>query len=125
MTESDPAEPLLELQSPELRAVIQELRGVIGQTLPTLTERVHMGWKVIHYMAGSKMTSIVVAIDPQRNWANLMFADGALLQDPSGRLEGTGKKLRHVKVRTAEDAHSPELHALLEQAARIREVSIG
>jgi hypothetical protein len=36
---------------------------------------------------------------PMRGYVNLGFYQGALLVDPKRLLEGTGKGLRHVKIR--------------------------
>jgi hypothetical protein len=47
------------------------------------------------------------------------FWRGASLRDPHHLLEGTGKNLRHVKVRTAEEARAPALAALVRQAVRL------
>ena len=40
---------------------------------------------------------------------NLQLADGALLPNPDGLIEGTGKKIRHIKVRTAELGRSGQV----------------
>ena len=45
--------------------------------------------------------------------ANLGFARGASLPDPAGLVEGTGKNLRHVKVRKPEDVDRPGMRELL------------
>ena len=47
------------------------------------------------------------------------FMRGAMLRDPGKLLEGTGKYLRHVKLRSAADVRRPEVRALLEQAAKL------
>ena len=44
------------------------------------------------------------AIIPHTAHVNLQLADGADLPNPDGRIEGTGKRIRHVKVRSVEDA---------------------
>ncbi len=41
---------------------------------------------------------------------------GADLDDPSGVLVGTGKRMRSVKIASLEDLDRPGLRALLEQA---------
>ena len=52
---------------------------------------------------------------------NVQLADGAQLPDPDGIVEGTGKRIRHVKCRTLDDVARPALRALLvEQAERRR-----
>lgn len=57
-------------------------------------------------------------IQPQRNWVNLIFYHGAELPDPQGALEGTGKGMRHVKVRKPEEIKVDPLKALVQEAFR-------
>jgi hypothetical protein len=116
----DPAAPLLEKQLPGTRELVQALRPVVMGAIPGLTEKVHMGWEVIHYAAGPSMRDMVVAIGPHKAYVNLEFGDGVDLPDPARRLEGTGKRMRHVKIRTVEGARHPDVRALLEAAARKR-----
>ncbi|AKC86376.1 DUF1801 domain-containing protein [Pseudoxanthomonas suwonensis] len=52
-----------------------------------------------------------------RSHATLGFYHGASLVDPEDLLEGTGKEMRHVKVRDAAACASPAIKALLQQAA--------
>jgi hypothetical protein len=47
---------------------------------------------------------------------NVGFFLGALLRDPGGLLEGTGKRMRHVKVRPGEELDSAALRALIDAA---------
>jgi len=47
------------------------------------------------------------------------FFNGAKLKDPAGILDGTGKKLRHVKVREPKDIRQKEFKALLKQAVAL------
>ena len=47
---------------------------------------------------------------------NVGFFTGAMLQDPTGLLEGTGKRMRHVKLRPDKDVASDALSALIEAA---------
>ena len=51
-----------------------------------------------------KMRDLLFALIPHAGWVNLQLADGALLPNPDGLIEGTGKKIRHIKVRSAEVA---------------------
>jgi hypothetical protein len=48
-----------------------------------------------------------------------IFLRGAALPDPGGLLEGTGKSVRHVKVRTMEDLKRPALKKLILEAAKL------
>ncbi|MFG6490332.1 DUF1801 domain-containing protein [Roseateles sp. BYS78W] len=47
---------------------------------------------------------------------NVGFFKGAELADPTGLLEGTGKSMRHVKLRPGEPVHRAALQALIEAA---------
>jgi hypothetical protein len=48
--------------------------------------------------------------------ANVGFFFGAALEDPAGLLEGTGKRMRHVKVKPGADLDVAALSALIDAA---------
>jgi hypothetical protein len=48
-----------------------------------------------------------------RDHVNVGFFHGAVLPDPAGLLEGTGKRMRHVKVRPDADVDAAALNALI------------
>jgi hypothetical protein len=49
---------------------------------------------------------------------NVGFFHGAALADPAGLLEGSGKRMRHVKLRGGEPADAAALEALIATAYR-------
>jgi hypothetical protein len=56
---------------------------------------------------------------------NVGFFNGAGLEDPAGLLEGTGKRMRHVKVKAGRELDAAALGALVDAAyadcrARVR-----
>lgn len=51
---------------------------------------------------------------------NLQLVDGAELADPTGIVEGTGKRIRHVKLRTPEDADRDDIRSLIRAQIRVR-----
>jgi hypothetical protein len=51
-----------------------------------------------------------------RAHANVGFFRGSELEDPTGLLEGTGKRMRHVKVKPGVDLDSAALAALISTA---------
>ena len=62
-----------------------------------------------------------------KDHVNVGFFFGALLKDPAGLLEGTGKRGRHVKLRPGSDVDSAALAGLVDAAyadirARLRGV---
>ena len=60
----------------------------------------------------------VCMISVHRKHANLRFTDGAELDDPSGVLEGTGKRMRHIKIKAQSDVSRPEIRTYLRQARK-------
>ena len=52
------------------------------------------------------MRDFSFAIIPHKAHVNLQLADGVDLPNPDGHIEGTGKRVRHVKVRSVEDARA-------------------
>jgi hypothetical protein len=51
-----------------------------------------------------------------RSHVNVGFFNGAALRDPAGLLEGTGKRMRHVKLKPGFDIDSSSLTALIHAA---------
>lgn len=121
MSEPDPAAPLLAKCTPATRPLVEALRCLIRDVVPQATEKVYLGWGTINYRLGGSMRDFLIAIAPQRAYANLEFRDGTLLPDPAGRPEGTGRRLRHVKIRSVDDVGHPDVRALLAAAVRCYE----
>jgi hypothetical protein len=48
-----------------------------------------------------------------RDHVNVGFFHGAFLSDPGGLLEGTGKRMRHVKLRPGVEVNASALEALI------------
>jgi hypothetical protein len=67
-----------------------------------------------------KMTEHYAYIGVQKSHVNLGFYHGTVLSDPSGLLEGSGKKLRHVKIHSLKAACTRALKELLRQAVSDR-----
>ena len=53
-----------------------------------------------------------------RAHVNVGFFCGAMLEDPAGLLEGTGKRMRHVKLRPAQHVNAVALGELITAAYR-------
>ena len=129
MTDADLA-TLLEPHSPLIRDVFGALRALAREVMPDAQEQVDLPDRVLAYgfgpPGGVRMSGFAVGLIPHTAHVNVQLADGALLPDPTGIVEGTGKRIRHVKCRSLEDAARPALRALLEEeAARRREAAQG
>jgi hypothetical protein len=59
------------------------------------------------------MRDFLFAIIPHKSHVNLQLADGVELPNLDGRIEGSGKRIRHVKVRSDGDASADWVRAVV------------
>ncbi len=112
-------EALFEPYGPTVRDTAVRARQLVLDVLPGTVEQVDVPAKLVGYGRDRSYKRLICAVAPQAGYVNLMFARGVDLDDPEGLLVGTGKKARHVKLRTAADVDRPGVRALLEQAGRL------
>ncbi len=94
--------------------------ALLRELLPDAQEKVYpTGWKTIVYSFSGGMKDAMCAVNPQKKYVNLNFGRGVDLKDPKELLEGTGKSIRHVKIRKPEDVQSPELEKLIREALKL------
>ena len=99
---------------PDLAAIARRLRAIIRAVDVSTVETVRLGDNAATYGVGPrKMSDGYAYIMPMRGYINLGFYQGALLADPQRLLEGTGKGLRHVKIRSVAEANRPPIRALV------------
>ena len=102
------------------------IRKIILEIHPDVCEVTRLGDRATTFGVGpKKMSEGYSYLMPHKSWVNLGFYKGALLDDPEGLMEGTGKKLRHVKIRSLESAQRPEVKALIERALAERKEAFG
>lgn len=113
------------VRNPDMDAFVADQEGVLGElagllvdlvrkTVPSAEERIHHGapWFRVD---GTWLGYVAV----HARHVNLGFRYGALLDDPDGLLEGTGKQMRHVKVSDPDDVPVDALAGLIERAAKL------
>jgi hypothetical protein len=98
---------------PDLRPIAEELCRMIRRAAPDLEEAVK--WNVPVW-SGSR-NALCLMLYPDH--VNLGFFQGATLGKEHPEIEGTGKALRHVKVRTVADARRPKLASLVRAAVAL------
>ena len=108
---------LLANYPPEVRALALAARKLVLEVMPDAEEQADPADKLIGYATGQRMADVKFVIMPLRAAVNLGVYDGASLPDPDELLEGTGKRHRHVKLRTLADVRAPALRDLLVRAA--------
>ena len=108
---------LLSLTAAPLRPVVSALKAMVLDVHADACEVVRLGDRAATYGVGPrKMTDGYVYILPHAAWVNLGFYRGADLPDPEALLEGTGARMRHVKIRSVDDARRPAVRALVAAA---------
>ena len=108
-------------QSPKNQAIIRSLRRFVKRVQPRLTEAVKWGngcW-IGH-------DGPVAYVYSASGYVQFGFFFGSSLNDPKGLLEGSGKYVRHTKVRGPSGIDERALAALLRQAmARVSDDERG
>jgi hypothetical protein len=111
---NDDAERLLDAQEPPIadlaRALCDRILSVFPGAVVT-ADRENIG-----FGTGTGYQGLVFTVIPHRAHVTLGVANAVGLPDPSGLLEGTGKRHRHVKIRSDADLDRPDLHSLLQAA---------
>jgi hypothetical protein len=100
--------------SPANKQIIEKIRLLIKETVPSVEETVKRG-SIAFVLVGKKFVRI-------RNYAShvdLGFFNGNKLASTLLRGRGREKTWRHVEVRSSEEADDPEIKRLLENSARL------
>jgi hypothetical protein len=112
---------ILEGNAPEVIATAHALRAAVKSAMPDVVEQVDFGNGLLAFGRSMAMRDLLFAIIPHKAHVNLQLADGADLPNPNGAIDGTGKRIRHVKVRSVEAATSPAVRAAIDaQIAHVR-----
>jgi hypothetical protein len=103
----------LEARAPAVAETARALRLVVLEGFPGGVETFDPADGLLAIGTGRSMRDFSFAIIPHKAHVNLQLANGADLPNPEGRIEGTGKRVRHVKVRSVEDARAPWIRAAI------------
>jgi hypothetical protein len=98
----------------KLKGVTKGLRALVNKTIAASEEYVNP-WKIPSF----DLNGAVCGFMTGKEHVTFIFLRGAALPDPEGLLEGTGKSVRHVKVRTVADVRRPGLKRLIVEAAKL------
>jgi hypothetical protein len=99
--------------NPALQKVVRGLRTLVKATVPGTKITVN-SWRIPTFEAKDPFCFYMVG----KNHVTFGFHYGTSLDDPEKLLEGTGKNLRHVKLRTVEDLEKKGLKELVLAAAQ-------
>ena len=96
-----------------LRPTMQATRKTIKALAPKSTKEIAYRRWPIRYAVGDKL---VCGVGNYSRWISIYLFRGTELDDPDKVLEGTGKSMRHIKLREPKDASRPEVRRMIRQA---------
>ncbi len=106
--------PLVQAARRTVKVVAPRAREITYRSQPPRTSRAM--WKLVRYAVDG---ANVVAIGTFPRHATLFFFRGRELDDGSGLLQGTGKDLRFITLRTPADAERPAVKRVVRKAFRL------
>lgn len=94
----------------------RQLRDIVRAVMPGAGEELDRPGRVIGYGFGPGYSGLVCTIIPSKKGVKLGVVNGALLPDPHGLLEGSGKQHRYVAFSKPADLEKAGLKELLRTA---------
>jgi len=98
-------------------------------TSSVVPERIFRGFFRGHELVYDNYNALVFAFSPTERsseafisvagypkWVNLFFSHGASLSDPGHLLQGSGVRVRSIRLRSAEQLFEPAIQTLIAQA---------
>jgi len=101
-------------QNPNLKPVANALRALIRKTVPNSREAINP-WGIPVFEWNGPLCYLRVG----NRHITFGFPRGASMLDASGLLEGSGRNMRHVKLRELSDVRNANLKRLILQAKEI------
>lgn len=104
---------------PDVRELALQLRELVLDMAPDALEQLDPAAHLIGFGYAETYKHLICVIILYKDYVNLGFPRGVDLEDSEGLLEGSGRKARHVKIRTSEEVNSPGVLSLLQEAIDI------
>lgn len=98
----------------KLEGVSKAVRALVKKAVKGAEEYVNP-WKIPSFDSNGPLCCFMVG----KEHVTFAFMRGAALPDPEKLLEGTGKGVRHVKLRSVADVNKPGVKKLVVEAAKL------
>jgi hypothetical protein len=98
----------------KLEGVAKAVRALVKKTVKGCEEYVNP-WKIPSFDSNGPLCCFMAG----KEHVTFAFLRGAALPDPEKLLEGTGKGVRHVKLRSVADVKRPGVKKLIVAAAKL------
>jgi hypothetical protein len=124
MNSHPPPAALVKFLKPYDRAIRElalSLRSLVLEEMAPCYENIYDAYNAvaIGYGSSDRLQDGVFHIAVYANHVNLGFNQGATLDDPLGILKGTGKRIRHITIKTPADLARPEIRAYVRRARKL------
>lgn len=119
-----PPAQLLEFLKPydrEVQKLALDLRALVLEEMAPCHENIYDAYSAvaIGYGPTDRLSDGIFHIAVYGKGVNLGFNHGVALDDPEGILEGAGKQIRHIKIRTPSDLARPEIRSYVRRARKM------
>ena len=111
-------EEFISRYSPEVAADARYALAVLSRQFPTATRIVYDNYNALSVglSASDRAGEAILSIAVYPKYVSLFLLRGASLADPDGVLEGTGSRVRHIKLRPISRLETTEVRALIDGA---------
>jgi len=91
---------------------------ILARKFPTATKIVYDNYNAlaVGFSASDRGGDAILSIALYPRYVSLFLLQGASLKDPEGVLEGTGSRVRHIKLRPISRLEASEVIALIDAA---------
>ena len=112
--------------SPAIETELAEARARLRGFFPRGFELVFDNYNALVFgMSPSERASdAFLSIAGYPKWVTLFFLHGTDLDDPNGLLEGQGKQVRSIRLKSHTDINTPQVEALISQAIRSHQAAL-
>ncbi len=124
MRRHPPPAELIKFLRPYNRAIQKlalDLRALVLEEMAPCHENIYDAYSAVAmgYGPTDRLSDGIFHIAVYAKGVNLGFNHGAALADPAGILEGAGKQIRHIRIRTPSDLERSEVRAYMRRAHQL------
>ena len=118
-------EEFLSKYDPKVQEICFWLRKIVLDLLPECKEIICKPYNISYGTKESRSDKdLIIYIAPLKDSVNLGFYRGVNLQDEKNLLKGTGKYMRHLKIKSINDVEIDEIKKLILEAKMEKRGSI-
>lgn len=104
--------------APEIARAFTVARRKMRAFVPRGYELVYENYNAlgVGYGCGQKASAAILSVVAYPRWVTLFFLHGGNLKDPKSLLDGTGSRVRSIRLKSPNDLDRPDVQQLISQA---------